>query len=534
MIHKIRGWVLPFLLLVSLGLLALGEFWPPALLGITLTGALLLLGLYDLLQRRHSILRTYPLLGHVRFLLEDTGPELRQYIVEHNKEGKPFNRDLRSLVYQRAKGVLDKKPFGTELDVYAEGYGWISHSMSPKEPCDNPGTELRVSIGGPGCSRPYSASIFNISAMSFGSLSPSAIRALNEGARLGGFAHNTGEGGISRYHREPGGDLVWQIGTGYFGCRTERGEFDPDRFKEQATDDQVAMVELKISQGAKPGHGGILPAAKISKEISEARGVPMGRDCVSPSSHSTFSTPIGMLEFVARLRDLAGGKPVGFKLAIGDPVEFMAVCRAMLETDITPDFITVDGGEGGTGAAPIEFSDHMGMPAKEAGVFVHNTLVGVGVRDRLRMLASGKIVTGYEMAAAAALGADGINSARGFMFALGCIQAQRCHTNTCPVGVTTQNRWLQRAVVVPDKARRVFNFHHSTVRALAEVVAAAGFDHPSELGPRNLYQRVSPWEVRPLSALYPRVEPGQLIDGSAGGFLQECWDASSARAFRGR
>jgi len=532
MIHRIRGLVMPGLLLLSVLLWASGVLYPPARLGLFATLPLFALGLADLLQPWHSLLRNYPILGHLRFLLEDAGPELRQYIVEANKEGHPFDRDWRSLIYQRAKGEPDQKPFGTELDVYAAGYSWLGHSLAPHVPPADPVATLRCSFGGPECSRPYDASVFNISAMSFGALSGSAIRALNRGARAGDFAHNTGEGGISEHHRAEGGDLIWQVGTGYFGCRTPAGDFDAERFEAQARSDAVKMIEIKLSQGAKPGHGGILPGVKVSREIAAVRGVPAGKTCISPPGHSAFHTPIGLLQFVARLRQLSGGKPVGFKLCIGDPLEFMAVCRAMHETGLAPDFITVDGGEGGTGAAPVEFSDHVGMPGTEALVLVHNALVGIGVREHVRIIASAKLVTGFALARAAALGADTINSARGFMFALGCIQAQRCHTNRCPVGVATQNRWLQRALIVETKAPRVTNFHCKTVEAMAEVVAAVGFDHPAELSPKNVYQRVSPWEIRPLSALYPHVQPGALLGPRGGGFLRPYWEAANASEFR--
>ncbi|MBW2396275.1 MAG: FMN-binding glutamate synthase family protein, partial [Deltaproteobacteria bacterium] len=379
---------------------------------------------------------------------------------------------------------------------------------------------------------PYSSSFFNISAMSFGSLSASAIQALNEGARRGGFAHNTGEGGISRYHEKPGGDLIWQVGTGYFGCRRSDGGFDPERFREAAANEHVRMIELKLSQGAKPGHGGILPGEKVTPEIAEARRIEIGTDCISPASHQAFDGPTGLLEFVSELRSLAGGKPVGFKLAIGRPVEFLSICRAIHETGLAPDFVSVDGGEGGTGAAPIEFSDHMGMPLLEAIVLVNNALIGIGVRERIRVFASGKRITSIALAHAAALGADAVNSARGFMLALGCIQAQRCHTNRCPVGVATQDPRLAHALHVENKAERVERFHASTLKALAEVVAAAGLSHPSELSPEDIYQRVSPWEIRPLSALYPTLSPGALIGSTAHGFLREAWNASSASSFR--
>ncbi|MBW2244151.1 MAG: FMN-binding glutamate synthase family protein [Deltaproteobacteria bacterium] len=534
MIHQIRGLVMPILTTLLIACVAVG--WGmdvfAARIAAAPMGAIVLLGVHDLVQRKHSILRNFPVLGHLRFLLEDVGPELRQYVVEHNTEGRPFNRDQRSLVYQRSKGLLDKKPFGTELDVYLPGHHWLTHSLETRPPLEDPARKLRIDVGGPDCSQPYSSSFFNISAMSFGSLSASAIQALNEGARRGGFAHNTGEGGISRYHEKPGGDLIWQVGTGYFGCRRSDGGFDPERFREAAASEHVRMIELKLSQGAKPGHGGILPGEKVTPEIAEARRIEIGTDCISPASHQAFDGPTGLLEFVSELRSLAGGKPVGFKLAIGRPVEFLSICRAIHETGLAPDFVSVDGGEGGTGAAPIEFSDHMGMPLLEAIVLVNNALIGIGVRERIRVFASGKRITSIALAHAAALGADAVNSARGFMLALGCIQAQRCHTNRCPVGVATQDPRLAHALHVENKAERVERFHASTLKALAEVVAAAGLSHPSELSPEDIYQRVSPWEIRPLSALYPTLSPGALIDSTAHGFLREAWNASSASSFR--
>jgi len=533
MIHRVRGWVMPVLAALALGLALASALWQPAGWLALVALVLFAVGLHDLLQTRHGILRTYPVLGHIRFLLEDAGPELRQYIVEDNIEGRPFDRDTRSLVYQRSKGVLDKKPFGTEQDVYAEGYGWVAHSMRPLPPSDDAAREMRITLGGPECTHPYSASVLNVSAMSFGALSSNAVLALNSGARLGGFAQNTGEGGISRYHRAPGGDLIWQVGTGYFGCRTPDGDFDAERFREQAALDAVKAIELKISQGAKPGHGGILPGVKVTPEIAEARGVPVGRDCLSPPAHRVFDTPTGLLEFLARLRELSGGKPVGMKLALGDPVQWMSVCRAIVAGAPPPDFVTVDGGEGGTGAAPIEFSDHVGMPLKEALLIVHQSLVGIGVRDRVRVLAAGKLVTSFEMAAAFALGADAVNSARGFMFALGCIQAQQCHSNRCPVGVTTQDAWLRRALIVERKAERVHHFHSKTVEAFAEMIGAAGLCHPRELEPQHLYRRVNPWEIRTLEELYPRLEPGALLDGGGNGLLRGAWDAADASRFGG-
>ncbi len=534
MIHRLRGFVFPALILALIASLAAAWLAGWSYLPALAAGALLLVAIHDRYQSAHSILRNYPLLGHLRFLLEDVGPELRQYIVEHNLEGRPFNRDDRSLVYQRSKGLLDKKPFGTELDVYAEGHRWLTHSLAPVAASEDPVRDFRIDVGGSSCTQPYSSSILNVSAMSFGSLSGAAIRALNEAARRGSFSHNTGEGGISHHHEEPGGDLVWQVGTGYFGCRTKEGGFDADLFAEAASGPTVRMIELKLSQGAKPGHGGILPAAKITPEIAEARGVPMGEDCNSPPGHRVFDTPIGLLEFLTRLRELAGGKPVGFKVALGEPIEFLAICRAMHETGLRPDFISVDGGEGGTGAAPIEFSDHMGMPLLEALVVVNNALRGIGVRDEIRVFGAGKLVTSIDMAIAMALGADAVNSARGFMLSIGCIQSQLCHTNRCPVGVATQDGRLERALHVPSKAERAGNFHRKTVEAMAEVVGAVGLTHPRELTPHHVYERTSPWEIRPFSRLYPTLETGSLLDGRKAGFLGEAFDHASAKDFRTR
>jgi glutamate synthase domain-containing protein 2 len=470
-------------------------------------------------------------LGHLRFLLEGAGPELHQYFVESNTSGRPFDRDLRTLIYERSKNIDGVKPFGTELDVYAQGYGYISHSIAPKPIVEDASRKLRVDVGGPQCKHPYSASVINISAMSFGALSANAIRALNTAAKMGGFAHDTGEGGFSVHHREPGGDIIWQIGTGYFGCRNDDGSFNIDMFGEQASVDQVKMVEIKISQGAKPGHGGILPAAKVTREIADARKVPVGQDCFSPPGHSVFSTPIELCHFIASLRERSGEKPVGFKLAIGQPREFFAICKAMLETEIVPDFITVDGGEGGTGAAPQEYSDHLGMPLREGLILVHNTLVGIGVREQVRVAASGKRASSYEIASAMALGADWCNIARGFMFSVGCIQSQSCHTNKCPGGVATQDARLQQALVVADKAQRAYNFHKNTVQGLAEMTAACGLDHPGDFTPRHLYERISPHEVRRYDQLYDFYEPGQLLRDQAGPVLQQSWDEASPKTF---
>jgi glutamate synthase domain-containing protein 2 len=492
-------------------------------IGLTVTGTI------DLMQTRHSVLRNYPLTAHIRFILEEIRPEIRQYFLESEKDGTPFSRDKRAIVYQRAKKALDKRPFGTQNDVYAAGFEWLDHSMAPKPVVKEP---FRIVIGGPDCSQPYSASIFNISAMSFGSLSSNAIRALNAGAKKGNFAHDTGEGGYSPYHRENGGDIIWEIGSGYFSCRNADGTFSAEKFEANAKSQQIKMVELKLSQGAKPGHGGVLPAAKVSQEIAVARGVPVGVDCISPSRHSAFSTPIEMMHFIATMRRLSGGKPTGFKLCIGHPWEFLAVCKAMVETEIYPDFIVVDGKEGGTGAAPLEFTDHLGMPLREGLNFVHNALIGINARDRIKLGASGKIISAFDVARVMALGADWCNSARGFMFALGCIQSLSCHTDKCPTGVTTQDPVRQRALVVPDKAERVFKFQSATLEALAEIVAAAGLDHPTQFSPAHFSRRVSPHEVKSFTELYPTLEPGELIAGTGDKRFEVAWAMASAKEFR--
>jgi glutamate synthase domain-containing protein 2 len=501
---------------------------PGYLFLFVLAGAFSALGTWDLIQTKHSLQRNYPIAAHIRFLLEEIRPEIRQYFLESDTDGVPFNRASRSIVYQRAKGQLDKRPFGTELDVDAPAFEWLNHSIAPKEPFAEP---FRITIGGPDCKQPYSASIFNISAMSFGALSANAIMALNKGAALGGFAHDTGEGGYSRYHREHGGDIIWELGSGYFGCRNPDGSFSPERFAEQAASEQIKMIEIKLSQGAKPGHGGVLPGAKVSAEIAAARGVPQGVDCISPGRHPAFSTPLEMVAFIARLRELSDGKPVGFKLCVGHPWEFLGICKAMLATGIYPDFIVVDGAEGGTGAAPLEFVDHIGMPLRDGLLFVNNCLVGLGLRDRIRVGASGKVTTAFDVARLMALGADWCNAARGFMFALGCIQSQSCHTDRCPSGVATQDQMRQRALVVPDKAERVFHFHRSTLIALAEVIAAAGLDHPNDLKPHHISKRVSPGEVKTYDQLYRFLKPGELLAGTDDAPFTEAWVRAQAESF---
>lgn len=512
------------LTVASLAALFAWSWWflPLMVLFLVLTAV----GVRDLTQHRHSITRNYPVIGHLRFLIESVRPELRQYFFESDKEEVPFSREMRGLVYQRSKGEEDKRPFGTAEQVYSSGYAWLTHSIVPTVVKD---TDFRVTIGGEDCTQPYNASIYNISAMSFGSLSANAISALNRGAAKGSFAHDTGEGGISRYHKEGGGDLIYQVASGYFGCRAEDGSFDPDRFSVQAALPQVRMIEIKLSQGAKPGHGGMLPASKISPEIADARGIPMGLDCISPPGHSAFSDPVGFVEFIAQLRRLSGGKPVGFKLCIGHRREFMCIVKAMLRTGILPDFIVVDGKEGGTGAAPLEFANRVGMPMLEGLNFVHNTLLGAGIRDRIRIGAAGKIVSAFDIARAMAMGADWCNSARGFMFAIGCIQAQACHTNKCPVGVATQDPQRQKALDVGDKSDRVARFHRNTLHALGELVGAAGLQKPDDFLPYHFMFR--PQENRFLDGneAFPYLPDGFLLNNEGYPELAE-WRSRWARA----
>ena len=512
-------------ILCAVALAFSGPIW---ILGVVLFGGFAALGVWDMAQTRSTLRRNYPILAHFRYGLESIGPEMRQYFIESDTAEVPYSRQQRALIYQRAKSVNDTRPFGTQQDVYGSDYEWINHSMMPTE---IPSDDFRIRIGAQSA-QPYDASVFNISAMSFGSLSANAIRALNDGAKRGGFYHDTGEGSISPYHREHGGDLVWEIGSGYFGCRDDDGGFSEERFAANARDPQVKMIELKLSQGAKPGHGGVLPAAKVSAEIAATRGVMQGVECVSPARHSAFSTPIGLLEFIARMRDLSGGKPVGFKLAIGHPWEWFAIAKAMHQTGIFPDFIVVDGGEGGTGAAPAEFIDHVGVPMHEALMLVHNTLVGLNLRDRIRIGAAGRIASAFDIARTLAMGADWCNAARGFMFALGCIQAQSCHTDRCPTGIATQDPSRWNKLDVPDKATRVHQFHRNTLKALREMLCAAGLEHPSELGPEHILRRVSPFEVRSIAALYSFIAPGALLDGTADhAVFRKYWAESRSDAF---
>jgi glutamate synthase domain-containing protein 2 len=505
---NMRSLFIEFVVVIAIMSLVSIVMFPPLLWSWIVLGPLIAVGFYDMYQEKRAVLRNFPVIGHARYLLELIRPEIYQYFVESDTEGVPFDRDQRSLVYQRAKGERDTIPFGTKEDLYETGYEWVNHSMAPlhHDPKD-----LRVMVGGPDCTKPYSASLLNISAMSYGSLSKNAILALSKGAKLGNFAHNTGEGGISPYHLEGEGDLIWQIGTGYFGCRDERGRFSPVLYREAATHPSVKMVELKLSQGAKPGHGGILPAAKLTPEIAAIRKVPMGHDVLSPPGHSAFSTPIELLEFIANLRQLSGGKPVGFKLCVGKRREFLAVCMAMVQTGITPDFITVDGGEGGTGAAPLEFSNHVGTPLVEGLIFVHNALVGYSLRKKIRVLASGKVTSGFSVLKRLALGADACSSARGMMLALGCIQALKCNSNHCPVGVATQDPRLMVGLVPTAKSVRVANFHRETMASLGEMLGAIGLVSPEDLRPWHIVHRVSPTEVRHYGELYDFLNDGDLL-----------------------
>ncbi|GAA1891721.1 FMN-binding glutamate synthase family protein [Lapillicoccus jejuensis] len=491
-------------------------------------GALGALGLYDVLQRRHSVLRNYPVVGHLRFLLEDLRPELQQYFIERNWDGRPFDRDTRSLVYERAKGTMTEQPFGTERDVNEVGYEFLVHSTvpvaEPKEP-------HRVLIGGPDCSKPYSMSLLNVSAMSFGALSANAIRALNKGAKMGGFAHDTGEGGLSPYHLEHGGDLVWEVGSGYFSTRTKDGDFDERQFADKSADDRVKCVSLKLSQGAKPGIGGVLPAAKVSEEIARIREVPQGQKCVSPAQHKVFSTPVELIEFIARMRDLAGGKPAGFKLCVGSRTDVLAMVKAMLEVGTAPDFIVVDGSEGGTGAAPLEFEDHVGMPLTDGLMTVHNALVGAGLRDTVRLGASGKVVGASDIVKRLVQGADYTNSARAMMMAVGCIQAQKCHTDKCPVGVATQSHARALALDVGDKAQRVQRYQQATVAEAVTLMAAMGVHSPAELTPHQLRVNVDVRHQASYAQLHDWLEPGELLEGPRPSWAAD-WAAARPDTFR--
>jgi len=509
---KVREQFIIISIVVVIAIIGLSFFWPSTLWFFLFIGPLILMGVFDIVQKQHTIRRNFPLLGRFRYLLESIRPEIMQYFVETDTEGRPLNRILRSLIYRRAKGANDTEPFGTQMDLYHSGYEWMEHSMYAKHNPKELGQIPRLLIGGKDCKQPYSSSLLNISAMSFGSLSKNAILALNKGAKMGNFAHNTGEGAISDYHLEHGGDLIWQIGTGYFGCRKEDGTFNEETFRKNALRPEVKMIEIKLSQGAKPGHGGILPAIKNTEEIAKIRHVKPGIAVHSPPSHSAFYDPIQFMNFIKKLRDLSDGKPVGFKLCVGRKQEFMDFCEAMIYTGIQPDFITVDGGEGGTGAAPVEFSNTMGMPMREGLIFVHDTLVGFGLRKDIKVIVAGKIITGFHMARAIALGADGCNSARAMMLSIGCIQALQCNSNTCPVGVATQNKSLVKGLVVEDKAPRAKNYHEATIQSFLELVAAAGLDGPWNLRREHISKRIGMYTIKTYEEMYPYMKEGCLLE----------------------
>ncbi len=515
----------------TIGTIAVGWDHPRAWWLLLLFLPLLLITVIDLAQTHHSLRRNYPGSARLRWFFEWLRPFLRSYIVESDLDGRPFSHDERALVYARAKGDVSTHPFGTELDVYSEEYEWLAHSIAPTR---NAERYTRVTVGTDQCSRPYQAARLNISAMSFGALSANAIEALNLGARIGGFYHDTGEGGLSPYHLKHGGDVVWEIGSGYFGCRDAKGDFHPEHFRERAGHDAVVMTEIKLSQGAKPGHGGLLPGAKVTAEIAKIRDVPEGEDCLSPAYHTAFSTPRGLLEFASRMRDLSGGKPVGIKLCVGYPHELFAVVKAMVETEILLDFIVIDGAEGGTGAAPTELSDRVGMPLREGLMLARNALVGTNLKGRVKLAASGKVNSGAAIAMNAALGADWCNAARPFMFSLGCVQSLRCHTDTCPTGIATQSLARQRGLVVPEKAERVARFQKATLDALHDIVVAAGLNTPDEFTPDSLRQRINASEMRSFDELYPFVAPGELLDGARDPRLAAWWRQADPESFARR
>ncbi|MDN6180166.1 MAG: FMN-binding glutamate synthase family protein [Halomonas subglaciescola] len=485
------------------------------------------IGAWDL-NSTSNVLRNYPVIGHMRYLFEFIRPEMRQYFFESDVSGRPFNRAQRDIVNGRAKGSGDTSPFGTRRDMEDTGFHFVQHSMTPKSVHIR---YARLTIGNAQCAKPYDSSRLNISAMSFGSLSGNAVEAMNKGAKLGGFAQDTGEGAISPYHKKHNGDLIWEIASGYFGCRNDDGTFNAERFEQKATLDQVKMIELKLSQGAKPGHGGLLPGSKVNREIASTREIPVGKDCASPGSHPEFNTPTGMLQFLQRLRELSGGKPVGFKLCLGRRHEFLAICKAMIETNIVPDFITVDGAEGGTGAAPTEFSDFIGTYLNEALPFVHSALVGVGKRDEITVIASGKVAMGFDMVEKIALGADMCNAARAFMFSVGCIQALRCHANTCPTGVATQDPARSRSLDVDSKAQRVHNYHKATIASFMDIVGTQGLDSPDELGPQHIFRRSLKGPSRPCTFLHPPIEPGAFLRGDVPEEYAESWQLAHAEYF---
>ncbi|KGI78227.1 FMN-binding glutamate synthase family protein [Oleiagrimonas soli] len=523
---RMTFYVLSLLALVAIAVL--GVFHPGAYYFLLLVIPLIGIGLYDIFIARQNVLSNYPVIGHLRYIMEFISPEIRQYFLESDKSGRPYTRQQRGLIKARAHGSEAVHPFGTEYDVDESGYNLALHSLAVKKV---PESAARVDIGGPQCTRPYNSSRLNISAMSFGALSNHAVLAMNKGAKLGGFAQDTGEGGLTPYHLEHGADVIWEIGSGYFGCRTKDGRFDDEQFRKKACQDPIKMIEIKLSQGAKPSHGGVLPGSKVNAEIAEIRGVPEGEDCVSPATHPEFDTPRGLLAFVERLRKLSDGRPVGFKLCVGRRSEFLSICKAMVETGITPDFVTVDGAEGGTGAAPVEYSDRLGLVIDEALPFVHNALTGCGLRDKIRIIASGKIVDGFDMAQKIALGADVCNVARPMMFAVGCIQAQRCHTNTCPTGVATQDARRARAINIDTRAVHVKQYHAATIRSFLDITGSLGAAHPSELHPEHFLQRLPDQTPRSYADMFPAPDNGALLRGEIPADFEKPWSRASAERF---
>ncbi|KTD66884.1 glutamate synthase [Legionella steelei] len=502
-------------------------FWASSLYFLILVIPLIIIGVADSFSK-NNVLYNYPLIGHIRYVMEFISPEIRQYFLEDDKSGRPYNRQQRELIKMRAHGMPGTHPFGTEQDIKKEGFDFILHSMAEKKV---PPEASRIMIGGPQCKQPYSSSRLNISAMSFGALSSQAVLAMNKGAKLGGFLQDTGEGGLTDYHLRYEADIVWEIASGYFGCRTKEGRFDDEEFRKKANQKSIKMIAIKLSQGAKPGDGGLLPGKKVTKEIAKYRDIPEGKDCQSPAIHPEFSTPRGLLEFIVRLRTLCEGKPVGFKLCIGRRSDFLGICKAMLETGILPDFITIDGAEGGTGAAPSEFSDYVGLALDEAIPFVHSSLVGCNLRQHIKILVSGKIVDGFDMVKKIALGADFCNVARPMMFAVGCIQALRCDTGHCPTGVTTQDPKRAKAIDIDTKAVHVKNYHHETIKSFLQIVGTLGVDHPDKLHPSMIWHRLGNQRAKNYTQLYDYLQPGALLSDSIPDDFARDWHQANANHY---
>lgn len=485
-------------------------------------------GFHDLFISTRNLNKLYPVVAYIRYFLESFRVEIQQYFIANDTEEKPFNREQRSLVYQRAKNIGDTIAFGTQRDLLETNYLSIWHSMHPVEVTNE---AKRIAIGGPECTKPYLSSYLNISAMSFGALSSNAIEALNYGAKKGGFSHNTGEGGISPYHLKHGGDLVWQLGTGLFGCRLGNGRFDPEKFKVKAAYPSVKMIEIKLSQGAKPGHGGVLPKEKITDEIAEIRGVSKDQDCVSPAINPECDTPKALLNFIKTLRELSAGKPIGIKLCLGNPAEFLSFCKAMLAEDIYPDFITIDGAEGGTGAAPVEFTNRLGMMCLEATYLVHNALVGCGIRDKITLIASGKTASSFELLNKIAYGADVVNCARTMMMALGCVQSKHCNTNLCPTGIATQDSIRAKAINVVSKGERVKNFQHNTLHSFYELVGSMGINDPSLLTANLIKRRSSNGLLITGGSIIEPLQNGCLCQNEGQGKWSKWWNKANADSF---